>query len=143
MVVRVRVRLEVGELNVTTSALANSGFESEEPEVVLPLKVAERLNLYPRLPSGVIVEEYTSVGRMRIQVFRAPRILRVYVVCEDRVKGPITATAVIVPGEDEVTLSDKTLDTLGIMLIKPGEGLWKFTDDPPNITRKSQPPERW
>lgn len=143
MVVRVKVKLEVKECSISTSALANSGFETEEPEVVLPLRVAERLNLYPKLPSGVVIEEYIGIGGTRVQVFRITRILKVYVICKDKIKGPIIATAVIVPNEDEVILSDKTLDALGIILIKPGEGLWRFTDDSPNVIRKSELRETW
>ena len=82
MAVRVKVKLEVRGREVITSALANSDFEAEEPEVVLPLRVAEKLDLYPKLPSGTVVEEYVGV-------------LKVYVVCEDRVKGPIGATTIV------------------------------------------------
>jgi len=141
--VRVRVKLEVEGRDVITSALANSGFETEEPEVVLPLRVAEKLGLYPRLPSGTVVEEYVGVGGFRVSTFRVSRVLKVYVVCEDRVKGPIEATAIITPGENEVILSDKALDALGIILTKPGEGLWRFNDDAPDTVRRSETRETW
>ena len=143
MAVRVRVLLRSRGGEVITSALANSGFESEEPEVVLPPRIAERLGLYPELPSGTVVEEYMGVGGLRTRVFRIPSILEVCVVCEDKVKGPIRASAVITPGEDEVILSDRALDALGIVLIKPGEGLWRFADEEPSVVRRSAPRESW
>ena len=143
MAVRVKVKLEVRGREVITSALANSGFEAEEPEVVLPLRVAEKLDLYPKLPSGTVVEEYVGVGGFKVSTFRIPGILKVYVVCEDKVKGPIGATAIITPGESEVILSDRVLDALGIILIRPGEGLWRFNDDPLVTVRKSEPREVW
>jgi len=143
MVVRVRVKLRVGDKEVITNALANSGFESEEPEVVLPLRVAEKLNLYPRLPNGTIVEEYVGVGGFKVQSFRISGILEVYAISNDKVKGPIRATAIIISGEDEVILSDRAIDGLGIILIRPGEGLWRFDDDPPSTIRRSKPREVW
>ena len=42
MVVRVRVKLKSVKKEVVTVALANSGFETEEPEVVLPTRAQAR-----------------------------------------------------------------------------------------------------
>jgi len=53
LVVRVRVRLNAkGSRSLETSAIANSGYESFEPEIVVPETVAERLGLFPELPRG-------------------------------------------------------------------------------------------
>ena len=106
-------------------------------------EVAEKLGLYPKLPSGTVVEEYAGVGGFKVSTFRVPGVLKVYVVCEDRVKGPIRATAIITPGESEVILSDRVLDALGIILIRPGEGLWRFNDDSLDTVRRSGPHEVW
>ncbi|MEM1909644.1 MAG: hypothetical protein QXT79_09755 [Thermofilaceae archaeon] len=51
LVVRVRVRLKAlkgrrGEV-VESVAVANAGYESESTEVVIPVRVAERLGLWP------------------------------------------------------------------------------------------------
>lgn len=143
MGVRVRVRLKVGNKEVVTSALANSGFETDKPEVVLPLKVAEKLSIYPKLPRESVVEEYMGVGGVRVSTFRIDDIVKISVLVPDRIKGPVTATAVITPGEEEVILSDKTLDALGIILIRPGEGLWRYSDDEPTTARGSEPREIW
>ena len=143
MAVRVKVKLKVEGREVTTSALANSSFETEEPEAVLPLRVAEKLSLYPKLPGGTVVEEYIGVGGFKVSTFRVPGALKVYVVCGDRVKGPIGAVAVITPGESEVILSDRVLDILGIILIRPSEGFWRFNDDPLVTVRRSVPREVW
>jgi len=59
----VRVRLESSWGGVATTALANSGYEAEEPEVVIPTRVAERFGLYPELPTGSEVREYGVWGR--------------------------------------------------------------------------------
>ncbi len=47
MGVRVRLRLVGRKAEVVTSALVNSGFESDDPEVILPPPVAELLGLEP------------------------------------------------------------------------------------------------
>jgi hypothetical protein len=143
MVVRVGVKLKSAEGEVVTVALANSGFETEEPEVVLPTGVAERLGLYPRLPGGSQVEEYKGVGGAVIKTFLVKGIVTVSVLTSDREVGPSVATAVITPGEDEVILSDKLMDALKIVLLRPGQGIWRFTDDGGSLTRRSEKPERW
>ncbi len=143
MVVRVRVKLEVGEKEIVTSALANSGFESEGPEVVLPVRVAERLNLYPRLPKDAEVEEYVGVGGSKIRTYVIRGMLKVSVLTEDKVVGPKLAAAVITPGESEVILSDKMMDELKIEIIRPGEGIWRFADDGDEVRRKTEAMEEW
>lgn len=44
MVVRVRIRLERGAA-FETSALANSGYEAETPQVMVPIEAAKRLGI--------------------------------------------------------------------------------------------------
>lgn len=143
MVVRVRVKLKSTKGEVVTVALANSGFETEEPEVVLPTKVAERLGIYPRLPSGSEVEEYKGVGGAVVKTFLVKGLVDISVLTSDREVGPSGATVVITPGEDEVILSDKLMDALRIVLLRPGEGIWRFADDKESFLRKSEHPERW
>ena len=66
MVVRVKIRLKAlkgkkGKM-VDTIALLNAGFESEEPEIVIPIRVAERLGLWPKLPEDTEIESYEVAG---------------------------------------------------------------------------------
>ena len=143
MVVRVRVKLKSIGGEVVTVALANSGFETEEPEVVLPVRVGERLGVYPRLPSGSEVEEYKGVGGVIVKTFLVKGFVNISVLTSDREVGPSDATVVITPGEDEVILSDKLMDMLKIVLLRVGEGIWRFADDGESFIRRSEQPERW
>ncbi len=143
MVVRLRVRLRSSSGELVTNALANSGYEAEEPEVVLPVGVAERLGLYPSLPSGTEVEEYVGVGGSIVRAFRIRGAIELSVITGDRTGGPVRATAVITPGEEEVILSDKALDALGVVLLRPGAGIWRFIDDRPGVERTSERKELW
>ncbi|MEM3547205.1 MAG: hypothetical protein QXU47_05670 [Candidatus Bathyarchaeia archaeon] len=142
MVVRVKVKLHSATGEVVTVALANSGFEADEPEVILPIKVAERLNIFPRLMTEYQVEDYKAVGGALVKTFLVRGLVKIKVLTDDRDVGPVDVTAVITPGEDEVILSDKLMDMLKIVLLKPGEGIWKFADEE-GITRKSERLEKW
>ncbi len=43
--VRVVVRIRYGDRVLTSSALVNTGYESDVPEVLLPVRASERLGL--------------------------------------------------------------------------------------------------
>ena len=45
MGVRVRVRIEAPGGSIETSALVNTGFETPNPQILLPIKAAEKLGL--------------------------------------------------------------------------------------------------
>ena len=50
----------------------------------------------------------------------------------------MVAGAAISDKEDEVLLSDKLIGALNIALERPGEGLWRFADEPTSKTRKTR-----
>ena len=62
----VRVRLTISSSKVgsplDTSSLLNTGFESEEPEMLVPVIVAEVLGFWPDLPKGVVLKPYETAG---------------------------------------------------------------------------------
>jgi hypothetical protein len=47
--VRLRIRAKNGE-KTRTSALVNSGFETEKPQLLIPLRLAREIGLWPPLP---------------------------------------------------------------------------------------------
>jgi predicted aspartyl protease len=66
MGVRVRVRIKYGDASLDLVALVNTGYETDVPEILVPVSVAEKLGIYPRLPDGTIVETYkTAAGLMK------------------------------------------------------------------------------
>jgi hypothetical protein len=95
------------------------------------------------LPSGSTVEEYRGVGGAVVKAFVVKESVKVEVVAEGRGSPSVEAVAVITPGEDEVVISDRLIDLLGLVLIRPGEGLWRFIDDGNETVRRSSPAERW
>jgi len=137
MAVRIKLRLRYCGKVLETSALVNTGFETPNPQILLPIKVAERLSLWPELPKDTLVEIYDTAGGP-VRVYRVRNAVNV----EIPEKGiSVIADAVISHTEVEVLISDKLADELMIVIERPGEGIWRFRDE--NTLRKSEKPEIW
>ena len=51
---------------IEVTALVNTGYEGDVPEVLIPIQFAERLGVWPSLPRETMVETYRSAsGLMR------------------------------------------------------------------------------
>ena len=138
MVVRVRLRIKCEDRVVETVAVANSGYETDEPEIHIPLACARELGFKLTELRG---ESYRVVGGMT-SAYILGEVL-VQVVEEDRSSEWVRARAVAVPGEYEVILSDRLLDMLNIEIVKAGIGYWRFSGEPINCVRKSVEPQFW
>jgi len=139
--VRIRVRHRASSKEVTTIALVNTGFETEVPQLLIPLKLAVELSLWPPPQHSTIVELGTAGGPVR--KYLTPKALEVEVVEEDRVVGPIVCDAIISHVEEEVLINDKLSEELKIVILAAGSGKWKFVDDPPGLVRHSYSPQLW
>ena len=136
---RVKVRVECGERELVTTALLNTGFESDDAEILLPLRAAEKLGIWPP-PNSARTETYVSAsGYMR--VVKIPRAGTVTVLAGDRASESVVADFVVSEVTDEVLLNDKLIGRLRIVIEDPGEGLWRFRDE--DRLRASERPERW
>jgi len=137
----VRVKLRVCSRSgcVKTVALVNSGFESDEPEIVLPLPLATVLNLQP----GGDLASYVAVGGSTVAAVRGAEPLSVELLLDDGEGPKAIATPSILPGEEEVIISDRLAHELGIVIIDPYEGLWCLRGELGRKTRRSAPPEFW
>jgi hypothetical protein len=136
--IRLRIRLVREGKSVDVVALINSGYETREPEVLLPVAIATQLSIYPRLPEGAIVKEYKLADGSITKLIKVSRAVQIYVVEEDRVVGPVEASLVIAEKAEEVLISDKLAGKLGIVALDFGEGLWCFRDEISRVTRKSR-----
>lgn len=138
VVVRLRIRMERG-VETCVSAIANTGFESDKPEIMIPKKVAISLNLRPKiLLTEATQEEYRTAGGKKLKAYVLRHgAAKAWVITEDREVGPVDVTLTVAYGESDVLLSDKALDALNIVLLKPGAGVWRFSDDPPEKVRES------
>ena len=138
MAIRVKLRLRTGDREVIVSALVNSGFESEELDVAIPVRLAKELGLWP--PREFSLEEVRTAGGS-VEVYVVPNALKVSL---HEVGGrEVTCNAVIDPHLDEVALCDRMIDELGIVAVSFGRGLWRHVSDKPETVRKSASREEW
>ncbi len=143
MAVSVEIKVDLSEgKSLETVALVNTGFETLKPELLLPVKAAEELDLWPNLPNGARVEIYdTAGGPMRAYII--PDVARVSISVEDRESESPSSDIVISHTEVEVLISDKLAGKLRVLIEDPGEGIWRFRDDPSGKMRASRPPRYW
>jgi hypothetical protein len=138
LAVRVRVRIESQKGKVETSALVNSGFETDAPHVIVPLRLAEKLG-FER--GGLKGEEYLGAGGMVVTLYPLQKSLQLSVVTDDKIQGPVLADASLSPGEREVILSDAASSALKISIDDLKEGIWRFSDE--SRQRRSVEKEEW
>jgi len=144
--VRVRVRikslkgLKIGS-SIEVSSLLNTGYSGSSPEVMIPVKLAENLGLWPPISEAVESTYDTAGGPTRFYVVRSASLIQV--VEEDRTSKEIAVDVAISPLEREVLLSDYVIGELGIIILNAYKGFWRFNDDPPEKVRFSERPELW
>jgi hypothetical protein len=138
----VRVKLKIVSRSgkeVITSALANSGFEAETPQLLIPRSLAHELDLWPPPPDANLIEVGTAGGPVRNYLI--PKALDVYVLADNRTVGPVKCDAMISLIEYEVLISDVLIEELGVVLLAPKTGLWRFKDE--DRVRVSEAPQYW
>jgi len=135
--VRVKLRIESKTREtVEVPALVNTGYTTEEAEVLVPLSVAETLNLKSETYKESRLEDYSTVsGRVRLTYI--PAAVDISVLTEDRRVGPVQVHVTISAAESEVLINDRLADELKISIIRAGVGEWRFIDDDPEKVRRS------
>lgn len=137
MGVRVKVRVVIGVRVFEVIALANTGFETDEPQLLIPYNLLVEKNIdVSDLGKPTLLEYDTPGGSVTMYVY--PRACRVSIVEPDRSSREVIADLVVSLTEREVLMSDALIEELGVIIVSPRKGLWKFTDDPPPTTRSSQ-----
>lgn len=137
MAIRLRLRLKREARHTDVVALVNSGYETLEPEILVPSSLAEELSLLPSLPPGSMVKEYVLADGGITKLIRIPRALKVSAIEEDRNVNNIEVNVVISDKADEILISDKLAGKLGIVALDFAEGLWCFKDELGKKVRKS------
>lgn len=138
MAVRIKLKIKSKRGEVVTKALVNSGYESEEPEILVPVSIAKNLGLYPKLLAESSIESYRVAGGREEKFIFTRKAVEVKVITEDRTSPEVSCNLLISEMEDEVLISDKLSSKLRIVLLDIGEGLWCFRDELGKKTRKSE-----
>lgn len=140
MVVRVRLRIMREGRIVEYSALANSGYEAETPQLLIPVKLAEEIGLWP-IQIGYETTFETAGGPLKVWVI--PKACIVKVVSEDAESPEVRVDIIISQIIEEILLSDKLIGELQLALEDVGRGLWRFRWEPKERVRYSEPPKYW
>lgn len=142
LIVAVRVKLRIRSLfsntEVATSALVNSGFEAETPQLLIPRSLAANLKLWPPPPEAQLVEVGTAGGPVRNYLI--PGAAEVSVDAGDRIVGPVRCDIMVSSLEYEVLISDMLGGELGIVILDL-RGKWRFSDE--DRIRESERPQYW
>ncbi|MET1102371.1 MAG: hypothetical protein ABWW69_07865 [Pyrodictiaceae archaeon] len=137
--VRVEIRCRASGASVVTAALVNSGYEVEEPEILLPKRLAEYLGLELKPPRTRIEAYETPLGIYHLLF--TPRAVDVHLVDVSNIIEGVNV--VVAEGEREVLISDKLAGALQIQILDLARGLWRYKHDPPELVRESVKPEYW
>ena len=121
--------------------MVNTGFETEEPEILLPRKLGREIGLFPPA-SGSVLQEYEVVGG-HVLIIRNAKQVGVRILAADKQTAFVKAYPVISETEKEVLISDSLASELKISIENPKKGLWRFSDDPIRSLRSSEKPESW
>jgi hypothetical protein len=139
--IRLRIRSRTTGKELKVVALVNSGFETVKPQLLVPVKVAELLGLWPQIPRDYTVKDYmTAGGPTRMHVLADEVEVSVDV---EHPTNPVISDLVISPFEEEVLISDKLAGKLGIVVYDFAEGIWRLQTDPEDVRRRSEERETW
>ncbi|WP_143701302.1 hypothetical protein [Vulcanisaeta thermophila] len=139
---RVRLRIVHRNNNVITTSLVNTGFEADTPQLLIPINLARKLNLWERAINEGVIQTYGTVGGP-VRLYAVPRSIEVSVVEDDLETRPVTADALISEIEREVLISDYLAGLLGIIIEDAREGLWRLRDDKGNKLRRTYTQQYW
>jgi len=112
-------------------AKANTGFSVGLPAILLSENVVKKL-----APLETLAYVTLEVATETQFVFHYLGKAIIRVVEEDKTSES-TAYALYYPGKKYSLISDTLLDELGIILLEPGRGYWKFRDDPEGVARRT------
>ncbi|MCC6003981.1 MAG: hypothetical protein LM590_06535 [Thermofilum sp.] len=142
MGVRVKLRITMGSGAVDAVALANTGFETDEPQLLVPQAFLIRSGVGLEVLGRPIAVEYdTAGGPTLMHVY--PRACRVAVLEPDRASKEVEADLAVSLIEREVLMSDALIGELGVDIVNPKAGLWRFIDDTAGVIRRSYKPQLW
>jgi hypothetical protein len=104
------------------------------PEILVPVTVAEKLGIYPRLPDGTVVETYkTASGLMKAYRVGCASTALLMEGVEAREVGTYI---VISEYADEPLISDQLASEFGIVVEDPARGLWRLKGE--SVIRSSE-----
>jgi len=140
--VKLKISSKSGGKAVASSALVNTGFETDRPQLLLPVRIASLLGIWPRFPEHTSIMSYgTAGGPTRVYVINDE--LSLSLGYDDVPPKQVTSDAVISEVEDEVLVSDSLGHELGIVIEDLKIGYWRLREEPSTKLRNTEPPQYW
>ena len=134
MTVWLKIRIRSGSNEVVTCAMANTGFEGLGADIMLPMDLAKRLELWP--PKNADIYAVRTASGVA-PIYRLRDYVEVKVMVNDRSVMPVKLTPITSDAMEYVLLSNKALTALGVVIISAGEGLWCLRDELGRLVRDS------
>jgi hypothetical protein len=135
MAVRLKLRIKVDGRSAVATSLLNSGYEAPTPQLLIPVDLARRLDLWPPQGASEVTLD-TAGGPLRAWIF--PGGARISVLSENAESREASADVIVSPLADEPLINDKLADELEIAVESFGKGLWRFGWEPKEKLRKSE-----
>jgi hypothetical protein len=100
--------------------MANTGFEGLGADIMLPMDLAKRLELWP--PKNADIYAVRTASGVA-PIYRLRDYVEVKVMVNDRSIVPVKLTPIVSDAVEYVLLSNKALTALGVVIISADEGL--------------------
>jgi len=114
--------------------MANMGFEGLGTDIMLPMDLAKRLELW--LPKNANIYAVRTASGVA-PIYRLRGYIEAEVMVNDRSIVPVKLMPIISDAMEYVLLSNKALTALGVVIISAGEGLWCLRDELGRLVRDS------
>lgn len=144
----VRVKIRIKSLKglkiskaIESSALLNTGYTGSSPEIIVPVRLAEEMGLWP--PSIDAVESTYDTAGGPARFYAIKDAITLQIIEDDAASKELTTDVVISPMEREALLSDVVIGELEVAIMNAHKGYWRFGFDPSNKTRYTKSVQLW
>lgn len=125
MVLKLKVRICYKDKCVESIGVASTGFIGGEPEIILPEHIVREFSGEKLL---FTLSERVLADGSRVAMMRSLEPLDLYIVAEDKIRGPVKVYAYTSRG-GLVFLNESVISAMRIVIIDPLEGLWCFREE--------------
>jgi len=138
----VRVKLKIKTVKgkeMKANALVNTGFETDRPQLLIPVALAKELNLWPPI-DAVEVTYDTAGGPTKLWLYNDVAYVKIVNNIESK---EVLCDILISPIEHEVLISDYLAGSLEIIIENPRIGYWRLKSEPHGTIHESVKPQYW
>lgn len=138
----VRVKIEIKTVKGKTkiiNALVNTGFETERPQLLIPITLARKLELWPPMEATEVTYD-TAGGPTKLWLYNDIAYIKII---NDIKSKEVQCDILVSPIEREALISDYLASDLEIIIEEPRKGLWRLRTEPYRTIHESVKPQYW